>query len=45
MTSGYDLSNKVPFRLMKGRLGVYDKLANAGGSAVEGVQDQSLRLH
>lgn len=30
---------------MKGRLGVYDKLANAGGSAVEGVQDQSLRLH
>jgi hypothetical protein len=25
VASGYDLSNKVPFTLMKGRLGVYDK--------------------
>lgn len=25
MASGYDLSSKVPFRLMKGRLGVFDK--------------------
>ena len=25
MASGYDLSSQVPFRLMKGRLGVYDK--------------------
>jgi hypothetical protein len=25
MPSGYDLSTKVPFRLLKGRLGVYDK--------------------
>jgi hypothetical protein len=25
MASGYDLSNKHPFRLMKGRLGTYDK--------------------
>jgi hypothetical protein len=23
--AGYDLSNGVPFRLMQGRLGVYDK--------------------
>jgi hypothetical protein len=23
--SGYDLSNRVPFRLMQGRLGTYDK--------------------
>ena len=25
MASGYDLSSRVPFRLMKGRLGVYEK--------------------
>ena len=25
MASGYDLSSAIPFRLMKGRLGVYDK--------------------
>ena len=25
MASGYDLSSNVPYRLMKGRLGVYDK--------------------
>jgi hypothetical protein len=23
--SGYDMNNRVPFSLMKGRLGVYDK--------------------
>lgn len=25
MASGYDISSNVPYRLMKGRLGVYDK--------------------
>ena len=25
MASGYDISSRNPFRLMKGRLGVYDK--------------------
>jgi len=25
VASGYDLSSQIPFRLMKGRLGVYDK--------------------
>lgn len=25
MASGYDSSSRVPFRLMQGRLGVYDK--------------------
>jgi hypothetical protein len=25
MASGYDLSNRHPFRLMQGRLGTYDK--------------------
>ena len=25
MASGYDFSSKVPFRLMKGRLGIYEK--------------------
>ena len=30
---------------MKGRLGVYDKPTNAGGSSVEGTKDQAFRLH
>ena len=25
MASGYDISNRHPFRLMQGRLGTYDK--------------------
>ena len=45
MASGYDFSSRQPFRLMKGRLGVYDKPTNAGGSSVEGTKDQAFRLH
>ena len=45
MTSGYDLSSKVPFRLMKGRLGVYDKRPfDPDKNPVEGVEEQSMRL-
>lgn len=45
MASGYDLSSKVPFRLMKGRLGVYDKPPfNPNTSPVEGVTHQATRL-
>ncbi len=45
MASGYDLSSKVPFRLMKGRLGVYDKRSfDPDKNPVEGVEEQSMRL-
>ena len=45
MASGYDLSNIVPFRLLKGRLGVYDKRPfDPDATPIEGVADQSMRL-
>ena len=38
MASGYDLSSQIPFRLMKGRLGVYDKMPfDEKENSVEGV--------
>jgi hypothetical protein len=38
MISGYDLSSHVPFRLMKGRLGVYEKRQfNDEKASIEGV--------
>jgi len=40
MASGYDLSSRVPFRLMQGRLGVYDKRPfDVDKTPVEGVAD------
>jgi hypothetical protein len=45
MASGYDYSSKVPFRLMKGRLGVYDKRPfDPDTNSIEGVAEQSMRL-
>ena len=45
MASGYDLSSNVPFRLMKGRLGVYDKRPfDPTINPVEGVEQQSRRF-
>jgi hypothetical protein len=45
MASGYDLSSRVPFRLMKGRLGVYDKKPfDPSTNSVDGVESQSTRL-
>ncbi len=45
MAAGYDLSSKVSYRLMKGRLGVYDKRPfNPDTNSVDGVMDQSTRL-
>ena len=45
MASGYDLSSKVPYRLMKGRLGVYDKPPfDPSTTTVEGVVDQATRF-
>ena len=44
MASGYDLSSRVPFRLMKGRLGVYEKPFDPDTTSIEGVEEQSKRL-
>ena len=45
MASGYDLSSKVPFRLMQGRLGVYNKRPfDPDSNPIEGVENQSKRL-
>jgi hypothetical protein len=39
MASGYNLSNKNPFRLMQGRLGVYDKRPfDPKESSIEGIR-------
>ena len=45
MALGYDLSGNVPFRLMKGRLGVYDKKPfNPDRNSIDGVEHQSVRF-
>jgi hypothetical protein len=44
VASGYDLSSQVPFRLLKGRLGVYDKPSSNYANSVEGVVGQEARL-
>ena len=45
MESGYDLSNIVPFTLMKGRLGVYNKNPfDPNLNTIEGVEHQMVRL-
>lgn len=44
MASGYDLSSQVPFRLMKGRLGVYEKPSSDNANHVDGVTNQEIRL-
>lgn len=45
MASGYDLSSKVPFRLMQGRLGVYDKKPfDPTQNSLEGIEHQSVRF-
>ena len=44
MASGYDMSNQSSFRLMKGRLGVYEKLSSDNTNYVDGVMGQEARL-
>ena len=45
MASGYDVSNQIPFRLMKGRLGIYDKhLFDPNQVSVQGINGQAYRL-
>lgn len=44
--SGNDMSRLVPFRLMQGRLGVYNKESyEANEQSIDGVKAQSYRLH
>ena len=45
MASGYDLSNQHTYRLMQGRLGIYDKRPyDAEKNSIEGIDDLSMRL-
>lgn len=45
MGSGYDLSTKVPFRLMQGRLGDYNKEAKCSEIVgIKGVYQQYTRF-
>ena len=47
MASGYDLSNRHPFRLMQGRLGTYDKRsykAQATDPELTGITHQASRF-
>lgn len=40
MASGYDFSSKNPYRLLLGRLGVYDKdFSNNAKNSLEGVHE------
>ena len=43
MASGYEYSNKHPFRLLQGRLGIYEKFSS-DGNLIEGVNDSAARL-
>ena len=46
MASGYDLSSLVPFRLMKGRLGTYEKMKyDKNATEIEGIAEQAVRMH
>ena len=46
MASGYDLSSRIPFRLMKGRLGIYEKRPfDSDKNSIEGIEEQSIRLN
>ena len=43
--SGYDISNRHSFRLMQGRLGVYDKKPfNPKENSIEGIDHQAELL-
>lgn len=47
MSRGYDLSEKLGYRLMQGRLGIYDKYKsheNVLDSGLIGIKNQDMRL-
>lgn len=48
MPSGYDLSDKLGYRLMQGRLGIYDKFKSENlvhDSDFKGLDSQFIRLN
>jgi hypothetical protein len=46
VASGYDISSQIPFRLMKGRLGVYDKKEfDLKRNSIDGIAHQEIRLN
>ena len=46
MASGYDLTSRVPFRLMQGRLGIYEKQPfDPEINSIEGIGHQATRLN
>ena len=45
MASGYDISSNVPYRLMKGRLGVYDKRPFDPSGAVTKQEEQEQKIN
>lgn len=45
MKSGYDFSHRVPFRLLQGRLGIYNTESNnVNNSSLEGLNHQAMRF-
>jgi len=45
MAAGYDLSSRVTYRLMQGRLGIYDKKPfDSETNSIEGIEHQATRL-
>ena len=47
MSQGYDLSEKLGYRLMQGRLGIYDKFQSHDtvlDPKLIGVQNQDIRM-
>ena len=45
MAAGYDLSSRVTYRLMQGRLGIYDKKPfDSETNSIEGIEYQATRL-
>jgi hypothetical protein len=44
VASGCELHNRAPFKLMKGRLGVYNRLPGVEGTNVEGIAEQHARF-
>lgn len=47
MSRGYDLSEKLGYRLMQGRLGIYDKYQSHEtvlDPKLTGIQNQNIRL-
>lgn len=45
MSRGFDLSDKLGYRLMQGRLGIYDKYkSNTFLESDKGIKDHGIRI-